>query len=260
MKKDAAKTNRVKKIWFLHGFLGKPQDGDFLQSISDCEAELLNFFQMEKLNPQQSFMQWSQNFCDHVKSQSRENAENILIGYSLGGRLAAHAFAHSPGLFSKLILISSHLGLESPEEKLKRKLGDKAWAEKFLKLPWSELMTQWFSQEVFQGQRDVVRIEDDFDRELLASALTNWSLSMQMNLLSKLIHHQEKISYLYGEKDEKFKNLALLYQLKGLQVVEVPHSSHRVILDQPAWVSDFISGFTSTFSNSKFSKSAAYKR
>lgn len=55
----------------------------------------------------------------------------ILVGYSMGGRLALHALLEG-GLWDAAILISPHPGLESEEERAARRAGDAEWGSRAL--------------------------------------------------------------------------------------------------------------------------------
>jgi 2-succinyl-6-hydroxy-2,4-cyclohexadiene-1-carboxylate synthase len=189
----------MKQIWFLHGFLGRLSDGDFLRKIPGVQLHLLDYFHQPELNPLNSFDDWGKNFCTYVmKANANQTVENILVGYSLGGRLAAHGFLQKPDLFSKVYLVSSHLGLDSETERKVREQSDEEWARRFEKQPWDQLMMAWFAQKVFQGQTEIFRNETDYNRQHLSAALTNWSLAKQKPLLREMASFAKKIVYVYG--------------------------------------------------------------
>jgi pimeloyl-ACP methyl ester carboxylesterase len=79
--------------------------------------------------------EWAKKFNRQQKNKHLER--NILLGYSLGGRLGLHAAYDKPGLWDEVVLVSAHPGSQSSVEKESRRQSDKEWAEKFLNLPWS---------------------------------------------------------------------------------------------------------------------------
>src|SRR5690606_6539540 len=94
----------------------------------------------------------------------------ILVGYSLGGRIALHALRDSPDLWQAAVIISAHPGLVLEEDRVVRKKADQEWAKRFMHEDWDLLMKSWNSQPVFKnGSQPLLRHERDFDRKKLAS-------------------------------------------------------------------------------------------
>ena len=63
----------------------------------------------------QSFDDWTEDFCGRVDAQAN-GEKSILLGYSLGGRLALHACLSRPDLWKSAIVVGADPGLESEEE------------------------------------------------------------------------------------------------------------------------------------------------
>lgn len=101
-------------VFFLHGFLGRPSDWDRIQAKLPV-AEGLRFFNLDYfknplLDPKNSLSSWADHFINWIETQSGLHDRNILVGYSLGGRLALHALEKKPGLWHRLVLISTNPG------------------------------------------------------------------------------------------------------------------------------------------------------
>lgn len=205
----------MNKIYTLHGFLGKPHDWESLLP----QACAVNVF--ANICP---FWQWA----NHFNASTEEG--NILIGYSLGGRLAMHALLDRPKHWKAAVIISAHPGLESHDEKAGRFKQDNLWAERFLKDPWERLMTDWNSQSVFQGDHSFERKEADFDRAALASALREWSLAHQENLMPRLSQLEIPILWIAGSQDTKYAKLyeSLPIKLSHSKKWIASNASHRV--------------------------------
>lgn len=153
------------KIYALHGFLGRPADW---QSVLP-EAVHVDLFKP----PIKSFEVWAAEFNSQVEPGS------LLVGYSLGGRLALHALAQNPALWKGGVIVSANPGLDVEEREARLK-HDLSWAKKFLNDPWEKLMAEWNSQPVFAGRPPVFeRREEEFDRGVLAMVLEKWSLGRQ---------------------------------------------------------------------------------
>src|SRR5258708_3665465 len=97
-------------IYALHGVLGLASDWDFLKSRMhehDFEAEdLWKSFSGTDLKT------WAEQKSQALIHQtSQGSGPRILLGYSLGGRLAMHLLLAQPKLWDAAIFISANPGL-----------------------------------------------------------------------------------------------------------------------------------------------------
>ncbi len=224
---------------FAPGFLGRPEDGDLFLGLS-CDLIKLDFFSPQGLlaqispseNQQNLFFILSQRILEQIDLLDASVPVN-LVGYSFGGRVLAHVFLARPDRFQKLFLISSHLGLESSEDKKIRKASDQIWANKFQSLNWSELMHEWNEQGVFAGGQIPVREEEKYLRKSLQIALEKLGLGDQQNLEQVLLQKRNRVIYICGEHDKKFVHLSQRYKELGFTTHMISDSGHRVLVDQP---------------------------
>jgi len=190
----------------LHGFLGSPGDFSGWQGIS-LDSHLVPF----------------EDFAEAVP------AGDVLVGYSLGGRLALHALIAEPKRWKAAVIISAHPGLASHlrEERLER---DCLWAERFLQDPWEKVINDWNSQEVFGGHC-IYPEEKDFSRKNLAWMLKHWSLGKQEDLREAIAKVNIPILWVVGERDGKFCEVAKGVQFfhPCSQVWVCPGVGHRVV-------------------------------
>lgn len=231
----------------FHGFLGQASDWDFIQSFNDLGGISLNVVKYSLLSENKYIRanrlpELASLILAEIKQKNTEKEKHILLGYSLGGRVALHIMHQEPELFQSVICISTHPGLESEKAKLERIDNDMKWAEKFKKLSWNELMNEWNNQQVFQSSSVKQKDESDFDREKLALALVNWSLGQQECFTPTIASNSDKIVWVYGEQDRKFKEIALNLKQKipSLKVIEVHGAGHRVLNDHPETIRDII--------------------
>src|SRR3954451_3505333 len=140
----------------LHGFLGRGSDWDFLRDDGfDVATPPL----------------------DAIPPRG-----DVLLGYSLGGRLALHALLAGAS-YTRAIFVSTGLGLEYGREE--RRAADEHWAERFEHDDWASLMRDWNAQPVFGGH-EAVREERDYDRAALARQLREWSPGVLPAVASRL--------------------------------------------------------------------------
>ena len=209
-------TPKKHKIIALHGFLGKSEDWNCFGAITQP---------LSLKNEHLPFWAWAAEFN---KAIPEKQSKNILLGYSLGGRLAMHLLLESPHLWAGAILISAHPGLRSQAEKEKRMENDLHWADRFLKDPWDDLLRDWNQNPIFnKAPFPSQRIESEFNRRTLSLQLKNWSLGRQENLLPQLQQLPFPLLILAGEKDEKFASLSSEFtSFADVKIIE--GASHRL--------------------------------
>lgn len=235
----AAPTTRIVAI---HGFLGLPSDWDALKAAVIKVAPNIDFQTVDLFSAQptlqatlkeKNMTEWAKKFNRLQKNKHVER--NILLGYSLGGRLALQAAFDKPGLWDEVALVSAHPGTISEEDRHRRRLADNDWAEKFLNLPWNDVVRLWNGQPVFIGSEEPKRLEQEFNRDSLAAALVNWSLAEQDFVAGKIVPLKPKLHWFAGDKDRKFIDLFQNLKVDGFveDINVVKGASHRVIFDNP---------------------------
>jgi len=206
-------------LYALHGFLGHPSDWTILGDLNYYPVDL---FADAKL----SYQEFAQQF-----NQSVETEHNILVGYSLGGRLAMHALLANTRKWNGAIFISAHPGLVDQKQKQQREQLDQEWAQRFLIENWDSLLNAWNDQPAFEGCHfKFERNETLFSRKLLNAALINWSLGKQEDLSPLLAQLDIPILWIAGDNDKTHKKLALkqAFRHPDSRVYLAPNAGHRV--------------------------------
>lgn len=236
--------NPMVEIIALHGFLGLPSDWDlvadsvaglFAIRAENLAADADMLFSVSE--PSEAFTAWVHGFT-HKLEERREGATRpVLMGYSMGGRLAMHAAIARPDLFSAAIFISAHPGLASEEERRARRASDATWAERFRSgsEPWGRLLADWNTQGIFQGSTNLQRRESDFDRVSLARMMDLWSLGRQRDLRAELRTLPFPVLFLSGGRDAKFTALLSEFDPGARHMRRVlPGAGHRLPWDDSA--------------------------
>ena len=130
-------------ITCLHGFLGNPHDWDFLRDAGLA----IETPPLDAIPPR----------------------GEILLGYSLGGRLALHALL-AGAQYKRAIFVSTGLGIEGDDARAARRAADEAWARRFETEDFDSVMAAWNAQPVLGGP-SLARTRDDYDPR----ALREWS-------------------------------------------------------------------------------------
>ena len=183
-----------------------------------------------------SFDNWTKDFCGRVAVQA--NAEkSILLGYSLGGRLALHACIHRPDLWEGVVVVGADPGLESEEEKKHQLDRDRNWAERLKREPLEKLVNEWDEQSVFCGlENQAPRNLDEMDSYRLSQQFEVFSKGLQQNLAPKLAKLKSPpILFLSGEKDNKYQKIGEELEKSSSVVLAqvVVDAGHRVPWENP---------------------------
>ena len=223
---------------FLHGFLGSHRD--YALVISELKKQNAkfkhwapDFFQSGPVSAAHDYEVWTKNFLNEVHTRFGEEP-CLLVGYSLGARLALHAHFAAPQRFKQLFLLSANPGISQVTVD-ERRVWEKKWADCFRQKPWAQAMELWNNQYVFQQATPrVVPAEGHLDRELVADSLSRWSLTTHGYSLDDLQRLPTTTEWWFGEWDQKF--LAVKAELERRAVPGhyqvIAQAGHRLPLDQ----------------------------
>jgi 2-succinyl-6-hydroxy-2,4-cyclohexadiene-1-carboxylate synthase len=166
------------------------------------------------------------------------HAPPVLLGYSMGGRLAMQMALARPEVFRAVIFVAAHPGLLTVAEREARLRSDQGWAARFRSEPWDNVVSAWNAQSVLKTPATakeairLVRRENDFDRQALAQALDGLSLGRQDNLRAALERLSIPVLFISGADDAKFtRMMSLLHLGRGQKHVVIPDAGHRVPWD-----------------------------
>lgn len=216
-------------ITALHGFLGRPSDFDHL-GLQNIYAPDLFLTGPDRID------RWAKRF-------NRTSPKNsVLLGYSMGGRLALHCLLDAPTRYRAAIILAAHPGLSCPHNRSIRRDEDRNWALKFLQEPWAKLMDDWNDQGVLNGCRRVARHEHHYQRRALASCLRHFSLGEQADMSPAISRLELPILWMMPENESiRIKNVALLNP--SSEIVLLKRANHRFLFEQPKEVSNIIKNF-----------------
>lgn len=243
---DELHPQRTQRPWlvFLHGLLGSGADwSPVLPFFADWPWVTLNLpghgRDARTLADGLDFASVSQGL-DH-KLTALNIHRYILVGYSLGGRIACyHACVTaqdlnpttSPDGLRGLFVEGAHPGLSTQNERDQRLLNDSAWARRFRQQPMDQVLADWYRQPVFSdltadARRRLIRLRAANNGASVAAMLAATSLARQPDLTARLRSLGLPCGYLCGERDEKFSALARQAQLPLVKVPAAGHNAHR---------------------------------
>ena len=240
-------TNQAVLV-FLHGLLGSGQDWHSVtEHLSPRPYICLDLpgHGVSALDACRHFGDCCKQISDTLLTHIMPHRPIVLVGYSLGGRIAMSGIAN--GDFAQLnvqmlIVEGGNFGLSHRDAKQARWLSDSHWAARFRNEPIEQVLSDWYQQPVFSSLNHEQRQQLITKRSAnlgpsVANMLEATSLAKQDDLLDGLKRTRVKTHFICGEKDHKFSQLA---KLSGLSFSQVVNAGHNVHLEQPKAFADII--------------------
>ncbi|EGA66885.1 2-succinyl-6-hydroxy-2,4-cyclohexadiene-1-carboxylate synthase [Vibrio brasiliensis] len=226
---------------FLHGLLGCR--GDWQQTIAHLSGYPVLCIDLpgHGLSAEircQDFKQCCDQISDTLLTQLDSQRPIVLIGYSMGGRIAMNGIVkkHFARLnIQQLIVEGGNFGLPTAEQRELRLANDSQWALRFTNEPIEQVLGDWYQQAVFsslnhaQRQKLIVKRSANLGPQV-AQMLLATSLAKQDYLLDALKSSTVPVHYICGEKDNKFSQLA---ERSGLSFSQIAEAGHNVHVEQP---------------------------
>ncbi len=206
---------------FLHGFLGSAHDWDAI-------AEELSgaYYSLAVDLPGHG-----ESLCAEPKAYTMEATAQaiiimldeccvktcVLVGYSMGGRLALFLALRYPERFHTAVIASASPGLRTAHECTARRAHDEALADELLQVDFDVFLQRWYAQPLFQHFRNHPSFPKVYERRLingrsnpqgLALSLRQMGTGVQSSLWEELRQLSVSTMFIVGEYDEKFTQLA----------------------------------------------------
>jgi 2-succinyl-6-hydroxy-2,4-cyclohexadiene-1-carboxylate synthase len=226
---------------FLHGFLG---DGKEWHQVTDqlrdyhCLTIDMGGHGGSAYRECFGFESACEMIQDTIVQRVGTTAPVILVGYSLGARIAMFGLAkkmwqgiHLVGVISE----GGNFGLKDEKQRKRRLVSDKDWAKRFSLEPIVQVLNDWYQQPIFSGlnheqRQSLVTLRSDNLGVCCAEMLIATSLGKQPYILDDLLQQSLPIHYICGAQDVKFSQLA---ETSGLPYTQVAQAGHNVHREQP---------------------------
>lgn len=228
----------------LHGAVGHHHDWDLFKAFPQLTSHSIEALDLWSL-----FDASSPSLAEAGEQIATQAAPgDILLGYSLGGRLALHALLAEPGKWRAAIIISAHPGLPHPSDRSDRRTHDEKWAQ-LAAQDWPTFLTQWNTQPIL-GQiprQPGLHQAEAPHQNAVAQSFRTWSLGTQADLRPDFPKITCPVLWLTGEKDPKFTELAQKAApiLPHGQHQAIPKAGHRLPWDQPEAFAEIVHAFIS---------------
>jgi 2-succinyl-6-hydroxy-2,4-cyclohexadiene-1-carboxylate synthase len=179
---------------------------------------------------------------------------SIVIGYSLGGRIALHLALAFPELVERLVLIGATGGIDDEDERAQRQAADDALADRLEDIGIDAFLDEWLTQPLFASLTPEQSMRERRSRNSatgLASSLRLCGTGTQTPLWERLDTLTMPVLVLAGSNDEKFTQLGqrLVASIGNNASFEsVAGAGHSAHLENPTATSAAITEWLSTTS------------
>ena len=179
-----------------------------------------------------------------------ESGADVLVGYSLGGRLALRAAMRSPESVNALVLVGATAGIEEGPLRVQRTEADEKLASWMEAMPIEDIVSLWERQPLFADQSDLLVEEQrpgrlSHDPRSLALLLRTAGQGALEPVWHELRALNVPLLAVAGARDDGYtaaaKRMARLAPNARTAIVE--EAGHAAHLQQPAAVAALITGF-----------------
>ena len=167
----------------------------------------------------------------------------ILLGYSMGGRLALHVADRYPDRLSALILESASPGILTPEERVARMASDEKLATIAEREGIAAFVNRWEKVPLFDSlsrlpeeMRVALRAQRLSNKPRgLASSLRGFGAAVPAPLFDRLSSLTIPTQIVVGELDTKYTIVAheMVEKMPNARMEIVPDAGHNVHLERP---------------------------
>ena len=182
-------------------------------------------------------------------------APPVLVGYSMGGRLALYTALRFPRAVRGLIVVAADPGIEDAAARAGRLGRDEALARQLAsagdQAAFTAWLQRWYATPLFGSLRHHPQFEDLLQRRLrgrpasLAAAMRGLSVGVQPVLWEALPRLPIPALFIAGADDPKYRAIAdRIASLGGpWEAAVCPDAAHAVHLQQPDAVAGLIRAF-----------------
>jgi len=248
-----------KPIIFLHGFTGSSLDWNFLinklpNKFEPITIDLLGHGQTSSAKDLTKYSFHSQVNLLNKIIEKLNIIEPILVGYSMGGRLALSYLVQYPNSVQSVILESTSFGLHTVNEIKERIKSDQILANKIISSTIEEFVNYWMNITLFNSQKKLSNklLEEQRLNKIRMNnvmGLTNSLLGFGTGKMNNYFAQAEKIKtnilLITGSLDRKFTKIAKKANklLLSSEHIIVNNAGHNVHLEKPEEFLKFLNSF-----------------
>ncbi|KAM3241842.1 hypothetical protein ACQJBY_054524 [Aegilops geniculata] len=264
---EAGDCTNDKVVLFLHGFLGTSEDWTPMMKALSPSARVIavdlpghgesQILQRDDENFNQISLT-IQSVADLLLKLicNITDGEVVVVGYSMGARIALQMILNENHKISGAVLISGSPGLRHEASRRRRTAIDKSRAQFLLTYGLECFIKTWYSGKMWTSLREhpqfdsLVRTRRKHSNITdLSKVLADSSIGRQKSLWEDLKHLEKPVLIVAGEKDVKFKEIAermcsetreygerevdCRSNQELCEMIVVPESGHAVHVENP---------------------------
>ena len=231
-------------VLFLHGFMGDCHDFDgaieYLSEFCCLVVDLPGHGQTEV--EQDSDYQMENIALGLTELLTKLQIERcILVGYSMGGRIALYLTIYFPQFFLGTVLESASPGLATKLERDRRIVRDLQLSDRLETESFADFVNRWYDNSLFRSFRIHPNYQQAIYRRLqndpieLAKSLLSCGLGQQPSLWARLTEIKPPLLLIVGELDLKFRaiNQKMFDFAPQARLAMVENSGHNVHFEHP---------------------------
>ena len=233
---------------FIHGWLGNANDWNKVSKNINAKHKLFitipGHNSTAPLNAKNGF----NSLQFYIKNKLLTHKQIILIGYSLGGRIALSFAKHNPSIIKRLILISTHPGTNNKTLKDKQIVQEIQTSKKLKTLTLNHFLDDWYNQSLFSSlstssKQTLIQKRIQNNPNHLNDALNQFSHRFYDEHYSFLKTIASKTLYIVGEKDKKYFCFAKELKKLNVNTSIISNGSHALVETHPKTLSKLITSF-----------------
>jgi 2-succinyl-6-hydroxy-2,4-cyclohexadiene-1-carboxylate synthase len=227
-----------RSIVALHGFTGSGQDWDRLPWGGRLIAPDLPGHGGTQLRRETTSVDRCANSLDAIIP---EESEQLLMGYSMGGRTALRWFLQAPDRFVGLVLVGSTAGIDGQPARTRRRADDEARARRIEQGGVAAFQAEWEQVGLLRSQLELPPAVRGPMRERrlanraagLAASLRGMGAGSMTPMWDRLGAIHRPVLLVVGERDVKYRALAerLIAGLPRATLVVLPKAGHMAWLE-----------------------------
>lgn len=239
----------------LHGFLGTGADFDILADHWANHPMLLapdlpGFGKSPSLESDPTTQQLCKSLLPLFESCT---TRPVLLGYSMGARLALQCALAYPSLLAGLVIIGGTPGIEMESEREARRASDTEWINILKSQSLSSFLLKWKQQSVIRSQANIAPVyyeamqnrRKQLEPEVLCNYLSAFGTGSMPDIWNRIHEIKLPTLLLTGEHDTKFTNIAQKMRPLLPQAIHsiIPDCGHAALFEAPDSVIESLKHF-----------------
>lgn len=235
-------------LFLIHGFTGS--SNDWLNVVHDIDKHF-NIYMVDlpghgrSDSPDDIFLYTAESISEQLKEiiRSVNSVDNIICGYSMGGRAALSFAVKNNAMLKGLVLESSSAGIAEAELREERIEKDEALASFIEEKSIDTFVDYWMSLDMFNTQRRFSEEKRSKIRDAklcnnkkgLTNSLRGFGAGIMPPLYEEIRFFDTRTLLISGELDTKYTeiNSVMVKIIPNAEHIIIKNSGHNTHLEEP---------------------------